>query len=212
MAVVEPDRYLVLGTRTGRVKRTALADLSLLDREWGPVIGLSDQDELLFGDLAGENADVIFYTREGQLLRLESQEIHPQKTDTASGVIGICLRKGDRVLGGAVVPTGRGEGSPVLWQVVVVSATGYANRVPLTEFSVQGRNTQGIQCLRETKSGGKVGDVAIGIAGDALDVYLADGRRYHTGDLATVVSMSRGSRGKRLFDPGDSDVIRAVTL
>ncbi len=220
VGVLGPNQYLLLGSRAGRVKRTALADLSLLDREWGPVIGLADEDELLFGGLAGEGADVIFYTRQGQLLRLESSEINPQKTDTASGVIGISLKKGDRVLGGAVVPkrsahdVGKGDehhpGDE--WQVVIVSETGYANRVPLVEFSVQGRNTQGIQCLRETKSGGKVGDVTIGRAGDALDVYLDDGRRFRAGDVSDISTLTRGSRGYRLFDVGDSNVLRAVTL
>jgi len=214
--VVGPDQYLILGSQTGRVKRTALADLSLLDREWGPVMGLADEDEMLFGGLAGDDADVIFYTGHGQLLRLESGEINPQKTDTASGVIGISLKKGDRVLGGAVVPRGAGEGdgsdSEDDWQVVVVSETGYANRVPLVEFSAQGRNTQGVQCLRETKSGGSVGDVAIGTRGASLDVYLEDGRRFHAGDISTIKALTRGSRGNRLFDAGDSKVLRAVIL
>ncbi len=210
IGVVEPDQYLLLGSREGRVKRAALADLSLLDREWGPVIGLADDDELLFGDVVGESAEVIFYTREGQLLRLEGREINPQKTDTASGVIGIALKKGDRILGGAVVP-GSAE-SEDEWQIVVVSETGYANRVPLGDFSAQGRNTQGVQCLRETKSGGKLGDVTIGRVDDALDVYLEDGRRFHAGDLSIVSSMTRGSRGKRLLDVGNSQVLRAVTL
>ncbi len=210
MAVVQEDGFLLLGTRAGRVKRTAVADLSLLDREWGPVIGLTDDDELLFGGVAGESANIIFYTREGQLLRLDGSEIHPQKTDTASGVIGISLKRGDGVLGGMVVPK-VAEGEPE-WQVVVVSETGYANRVSLAEFSVQGRNTQGVQCLRETKSGGKLGDLAAGRLGDGTDVYLEDGRRFHVDDLAAIESMTRGSRGKRLVDAGDSRVVRVVAL
>ncbi len=210
IGVIRPDRYLLLGSRAGRVKREALADLDLLGREWRPVIGLSHDDELLFGNLAGDKADVIFYTRQGQLLRLDASDINPQKTDTASGVIGISLRRGDQILGGAVLPRDEegGEG----WHVVVVSEHGYANRIPLDDFAVQGRSTQGMQCLRETKSGGHVGDVTVGRADYSLDVYLEDGRRFHTGNLATVSAMTRGSRGNRLFDPGDAGVSRAVAL
>jgi len=208
--VARRDGFLLLGTQTGRIKRTALADLSLLDREWGPVIGLTDEDELLFGSVADDDANVIFYTSEGQLLRLDSTEINPQKTDVAGGVIGISLKHGDHVLGGMVVPGVAEDG--VEWQVIVVSEAGYANRVPLTEFSVQGRNTQGVQCLRETKSGGKLGDLAVGRPGDGVDVYLEDGRRFHLDDLSAITSMTRGSRGKRLIDTGDSGVMRVVTL
>lgn len=210
ISVAREDGFLLLGTRVGRVKRTATADLSLLDREWGPVIGLTDDDELLFGAVADESANVIFYTSEGQFLRLDSSEINPQKTDTAGGVIGISLKQDDQVLGGMVVPHAAEGGAE--WQVVVVSETGYANRVPLTEFSVQGRNTQGIQCLRETKSGGKLGDLAVGRPGDGVDVYLEDGRRFHLDDLFAITSMTRGSRGKRLIDTGDSRVARVITL
>jgi DNA gyrase subunit A len=216
IGVLPAGGYLLLGTRSGRVKRSPVTELSLIDREWGPVIGLLEDDELLFGGIVGEGANAIFYTREGQLLRLDGDDVNPQKTDTASGVIGIGLRKGDGVLGGMVVPgaaqQGDGRQPEGEWQVIVVSETGYANRVPLSEFPVQGRNTQGVQCLRETKSGGKLGDVAVGRMGNAIDVYLADGRRFHAGDLSTVVSMTRGSRGKRLVDVGGSAVARVVTL
>jgi len=210
VSVVQSDGFLLLGTREGKVKRTAVADLSLLEREWGPVIGLADDDELLFGAVAGRGANLVFYTREGQLLRLDGDEINPQKTDTASGVLGISLREGDRVRGGMVIPDA--AEAEAEWQIVVVSEAGYANRVPLTEFSVQGRNTQGMQCLRETKSGGKLGDLAAGKDGDDVDVYLEDGRRFHVSDLSTISSMTRGSRGRRLLVVDGSRVVRVVTI
>ncbi len=210
ISVMHAEGYLLLGTRSGRVKRTSVMDLSLLDREWGPVIGLTDGDELLFGAVAGTCADVIFYTNEAQLLRLDARQINPQKTDTAAGTIGIALRKGDGVLGGMVVP--QADGEEERWNVVVVSERGYANRLPLMEFPVQGRNTQGVQCLRETKSGGRVADVALGQPDDAVDIYLEDGRRFHLSDLSLITSMTRGSRGRQLLDTGGSRVARVVVL
>jgi DNA gyrase subunit A len=216
LSVLRPGAYLLLGTRAGKVKRSPVAELSLISREWGPVMGLEAGDELLFGGVVTAGANAVFYTREGQFLRLDADEVNPQKTDTAGGVIGIALKKGDGVLGGMVVPAGAEKGgtgdSGDEWQVVVVSETGYANRVPLGEFPVQGRSTQGVQCLRETKSGGKLGDVAVGKVGDAVDVYLADGRRFHASDLLSIASLTRGSRGKRLVEVGDSAVTGVVTV
>ncbi|MGD2176657.1 MAG: DNA topoisomerase 4 subunit A [Anaerolineae bacterium] len=216
LSVLRPDAYLLLGTRAGKVKRSPVAELSLISREWGPVMGLEKDDELLFGGVMAGGANAIFYTRGGQLLRLDGDEINPQKTDTAGGVIGIALKKGDGVLGGMVVAAGAQKGdkrdSGDEWEVVVVSETGYANRVPLGEFPVQGRNTQGVQCLRETKSGGKLGHVAVGKMGDSVDIYLTDGRRFHASDLSGIASLTRGSRGKRLVDVGDSAVAGVVTL
>lgn len=210
IAIPQPETYLLLGTMRGKVKRTAVTDLSLLEREWGPVIGLDEGDELLFGDVVAEGTHVIFYTKEGQLLRLDGDEINPQKTDTAGGVIGISLKRGDSVLGGMLAPNGTTEEDQ--WQVVVVSETGYAHRVPLAEFSLQGRNTQGVQCLRETKSGGKVGDVALGKAGYDLEVYLGDGRRQHVSDLGSIAVTSRAARGDRLVEIEDAKVVQVITL
>lgn len=217
LTVLRADAYLVLGSRTGRVKRTRVADLSLLDRTWDAVMGLGDGDELLFGDVTGEGAHVLFYTAQGQLLRIDGDTVNPQATGTATGVAGIALKRGDRLLGGMVVPDACPE--PVegaaageeRWQVVIISQTGYAHRVPLAEFPVQGRSSRGVRCLRQTKSGGHVGDVAVG-QGGPIDVYLADGRRQRL-DWPEVPLAARDVLGQRLVDAGgDVAVARAVIL
>jgi DNA gyrase subunit A len=100
LAVLRPGAYLVMGTRGGKVKRTSVSDLSIPYRDWRVVMGLAGGDELLFGDVAGEGAHVLFYTAQGQLLRLDGDAVNPQQTNTATGVVGIRLRKGDRLLGG----------------------------------------------------------------------------------------------------------------
>jgi DNA gyrase subunit A len=209
LVVLQPDAYLVLGTRAGKVKRTRVADLALLDRTWDTVIGLGKGDELLFGNVAGEGAHVLFYTARGQLLRLDGDEVNPQQTGTAGGVVGIRVKKGDRLLGGAVVPDA--AAAEEKWHVVVFSETGYAHRAPLAEFSVQRRGATGIRCLRPTKSGGDVADVAVG-QGGTIDVYLADGRRQRLGWEETPVT-ARDARGSRLVDAsGKAPVARAVIL
>lgn len=194
IAVMEPEAFLVLGTKQGRVKRTQVEDLSLLDRQWGPVIGLPEGDELLFGDIAPAGAHVIFYTHKGQLLRIDGDTVNPQQTDTARGVAGISLKKGDELIGGAVVPDA--EKTQDKWHVIVFSEKGYAHRSSLAEYSVKGRATQGIRCLRPTKSGGWVGDVTVG-RGGIIDIYLVDGRRKRI-DLKEVPETSRDARGNRL--------------
>ena len=209
LGVLQPEGYLVMGSQAGKVKRTKLEDLSLQDRTWDTVMGLGDEgDEVLFGDVAGEGADVLFYTARGQLLRIDGDAINPQATGTATGVVGISLKKGDRLLGGMVVPSAVKNKK---WHVVVVSETGYAHRVPLAEFSVKGRGTQGVRCLSPTKSGGEVGDVAVGQGGTA-DVYLADGRRQRL-DWDEIPETARAVLGDQLVDmDGEGAVVRVVAL
>jgi len=208
LAVLQPEAYLVLGTRGGKVKRTHVADLSLPDRTWDAVMGVGDEDELLFGDVAGDGAHVLFYTAEGQLLRLDGDAINPQQTGTAAGVAGIKVTKGDRLLGGAVVSNAEGEGDK--WQVLVVSETGYMHRSLLSAFSVKGRGSQGMRCLRPTKSGGAVGSVAVG-QGGTVDVYLADGRRQRLA-LEEIPATARDALGRRMVEAGGKATVARVVL
>jgi DNA gyrase subunit A len=208
LVIPRPDAYLVMGTRSGKVKRTNVADLSLPDRTWGTVMGVGDDDELMFGHVAGDGAHILFYTAEGQLLRIDGDAVNPQQTGTATGVAGISLKKGDRLLGGMVVSNAVADESK--WQIVVFSETGFAHRAPLAEFSVQGRGARGVRCLRPTKSAGNVGGVAISQKG-TVDVYLADGRRQRL-EIDDVPAGARDVRGERLIDAGKVPVAQVVNL
>ena len=209
VAVLQPEAYLVLGSRGGKVKRTRVADLSIPERVWDTVMGLGEGDELTFGAVAGEGAHVLFYTAGGQLLRIDGDTVNPQATGSATGVAGMSVKEDDRLLGGTVVPNAAADEGK--WQVVVVSTTGYVHRSALSEFPVKGRGTQGVRCLRKTKSGGDVAAVAAG-QGGTIDVYLADGRRQRM-DLAETPVAARDALGNRLVKTtGKAPVARAVAL
>jgi DNA gyrase subunit A len=216
VAVLRPEAYLITGSRGGKIKRTQVGDLSFPDRTWDTVMGLGEGDDLLFGDVVGAGAHVLFYTAGGQLLRIDGDTVNPQATGTATGVAGISVKQGDRLVGGAVVPnagpsTSSGQAPEDKWEVAIISATGYAHRAPLAEFAVKGRATQGVRCLRLTKSGGEVGGVAVG-QGGPIDVYLTDGRRQRL-DWEDVPGATRDALGKRVIQTGKkATVARTVAL
>lgn len=200
---------LVLGTSSGKVKRTRVADLRLLDRQWGPVIGLAEEEDwLLFGDVAGAGAHVVFYTAQGQVLRIDGDTVNPQQTDTARGVAGIGLRDGDRVLGGAVVPQADQVASQ--WWVVVISQRGYMHQSPLSEFPVQGRGAGGVRALRPSKRGGEVATLAVG-PGEVVDVYLENGRRQRLLHKDIPVT-ARDALGERIAQVDQVGVRRLVLI
>jgi DNA gyrase subunit A len=91
---------------------------------------------------------------------------------------------------------------------VIVSTAGYAHRARLAEFPVKGRGTQGVRCLRATKSGGDVAGLAVG-QGGPIDVYLADGRRQRLDWEETPVT-TREARGERVVDAGKKGTVARV--
>jgi len=141
----------------------------LTSGNWATVVGLPDEDdEVLFADIVGDGAEVLFASEGGQALRTSADEVNPQASGTARGVAGISLKKGDRLIGGAVIPSDQVSKT---W-VFVVSEKGYVKRVPLKEYSRQGRGTQGVRTLNITGVTGKVAAVAVGTLKDGAGCDL----------------------------------------
>jgi DNA gyrase subunit A len=108
-------------------------------------------------------------------------------------VAGIRLREGDVLLGGSVAAAPRG------FMVFVLSAKGYMKRVPIGEFSVQGRGGLGVLSLNVTRATGPVVAVAGGNAtrSTTVDVLSADGKRQRV-SLGGIPIENRANRGKKL--------------
>jgi DNA gyrase subunit A len=196
MGVLTDKNYLVLGTLDCQVKRVKAEDVrSGAEASWAAIIGLAGPDDrVLFASTAGDEAEVMFFTS-SRALRFPAASVNPQATPSAKGVAGVKVRDGDRLLGGAVLPDPKvGVG------IVVVSRTGYVKWVPVDEFSVQGRGSQGVQLLNQTKTTGPVVAVAAGPVNGSVDLIAADGKRQR---LDQVPAENRTRQGSKLVELDD---------
>jgi DNA gyrase subunit A len=196
MGILSDDACLVLGTRRGRVKRVKSQDCrSTAEASWAATIGLADEDDgVLFAGVGGDEAQVMFFGNK-YANRFVAGDVNPQVSRSARGVAGIKIRKGNHLLGGALI----GDPQAGLG-VVVVSKRGYVKQVALKEFSVQGRAGQGVQLLNQTKATGPVVAVGIGDMGGAVDLLAADGKRQR---LAETPADTRARRGAKLVELED---------
>lgn len=181
--------YLVLGTSRGQVKRVKAEDVkSTAEASWATVIGLGDDDRVLFAGTGGDKAQVMFFST-SRANRFAAGTVNPQATPSAKGVAGIKVRKGDHLLAGVAI----GEPTAELG-LVVVSKTGYLKRVPLSEFSVQGRGGQGVQLLNQTKATGPVVAAMVGPMGGSVDLLSADGKRQRLDEVPVTNRYNRGDK------------------
>lgn len=204
--VVAPDHYLTIGSRVGNIKRTKIEDLAMSEASWATVIGLNGKDEALFAAVAGDKAEVMFFTSGGKAIHFAAAEVNPQATGSARGVAGIRLGKDDNLVAGEVFEPDEQV------QVVVVSQTGFAKRVPLAEFPLQGRGGQGVQSLEIVKVTGRVATATLA-AGQAktCDVLSAKGLR-HRLEMDNLPLADRRKRGEKLVDFGADDAIIGVVV
>ncbi|MET3935068.1 DNA topoisomerase IV subunit A [Arthrobacter sp. OAP107] len=147
------DEVLAIGTAQGVVKRVQ-PDYPLNREDWD-VITLKDKDTVVGVAPAGsEDADLVFLTRQAQLLRFSAAGVRPQGR-TAGGMAGIKLAAGDQVVFfGAVAP---GDEAAV---VVTISGTegalpgtapGAAKVTAFAEYPAKGRATAGVRAHRFLK-------------------------------------------------------------
>ncbi len=198
LGILSDKKTLIMGTREGQVKRATVEDVkSTAEASWATAIGLSSADDrVLLAGIGDDEAHVMFFTS-SRAIRFRAGDVNPQATPTARGVTGIKLRKGDQMLAGAVIPDPQAK-----MGVAVVSQKGWVKRVPLDEFSVQGRGGQGILLLNQTKATGPVIAANAGPMDGDVDLIAADGKRQRipAGDVPVE---NRPNRGEKLVELDD---------
>jgi DNA gyrase subunit A len=117
----QADRYLLMATRRGQVKKTALSEFSRPKRGGIIAIGLREGDELVDVVVAGPGDEVVLATAQGQALRFRQSAVRAMGRQ-AGGVRGIRLREGDELVGMVVADP---EGA-----LLTACLHGYGKRTP----------------------------------------------------------------------------------
>ena len=138
----EKNKYLVMATKDGKVKKTSLDDFENIRRTGIIAIGLKDGDELGWVKETDGKQEVILSTKNGLLIRFKEKDVRPMGR-TAAGVKGITLRKGDSVVSMDIVIE--------KLDLLEVSKGGYGKRMKIKEFRVQRRGGRGLTAMKVRK-------------------------------------------------------------
>ncbi len=144
--------YMLMVTRNGYIKKTAMAEYANVRRNGLIAINLQDGDELDWVTPTTGSDEVIIATELGKAIRFAETEVRAMGRDT-QGVIGIKLGKGDAVAGMATVV----EGADLL----VMTQRGYGKRTPLSDYPIKHRAGQGVFTLKVTDRVGKLAAVRV---------------------------------------------------
>src|SRR5207302_2845000 len=133
----EDDKFVVMGTRRGVVKKTALSAFSN-PRAGGIIaIGVEDGDAVIAVQVSDGTGEIFIGTRSGMSIRFEEGDVRPMGR-TAYGVRGITLRDEDYVVAMEVVKPGTGG------TLLTVTERGYGKRTEIDEYRVQTRGGIGV--------------------------------------------------------------------
>lgn len=198
----EDAPYLVLATKNGLVKKTALSDYDT-NRTAGVIaINLRDGDELVSAQLVSAEDDLMLISRQGQSLRFTATDeaLRPMGRAT-SGVSGMKFRDGDELLSANVVTDDS--------YVFIVTAGGYAKRTQVDQYRVQGRGGLGIKVAKLAEDRGDlVGGLIVG-EDDEVMVVMQSGKVVRT-SVSEVPAKGRDTMGVIFAKPGKNDEILEV--
>ncbi|HZM74408.1 MAG TPA: intein-containing DNA gyrase subunit A [Candidatus Limnocylindrales bacterium] len=194
--------YLVLATKNGLVKKTALAEFDS-NRSGGIIaINLRDEDELVGAALISADDDLLLVSKRAQAIRFNANDEATRPMGRAtSGVIGMRFGEGDELLAMEVVQEGMDM------DVLVATNGGYAKRTPIEEYPIQGRGGKGVLTAKITeRRGGLVGAVVISPE-DELFAITSNG-----GVIRTPVKPVRRTRDRNTMGVKLMDLPEGVTL
>src|SRR3989454_1149148 len=127
--------YMIVATKKGEVKKTAMDELELVRRSGLIAMNLEEDDELIGAKLAHADDDVLIITAQGKAIRFTVAELR-SASRTSGGVRGIRLAKDDRVVSLNLAPKGS--------ELLVVTEHGYGKRTPIDEYPTQSRSGGGV--------------------------------------------------------------------
>jgi len=194
--------YVVMGTRRGVVKKTALSAFS--NPRAGGIIamGVEDGDAVITARLSDGTGQLFIATRKGMAIRFSETDVRPMGR-TAYGVRGVTLRDEDYVVALEVVSPAPGGA------FLSVTEHGYGKRTDIDEYRVQSRGGVGIINIAASERNGDVVAVVYVHEGDALLLITQQGMilRMATNDVRAI---GRATQGVRLIDIADEDKVVSV--
>ncbi|MEU9995574.1 DNA gyrase subunit A [Streptomyces sp. NPDC050848] len=206
----EAAPYLVLATKAGLVKKTALKDYD--SPRAGGVIAINlreadngaegTSDELIGAELVSAEDDLLLISKKAQSIRFTATDdaLRPMGRAT-SGVKGMSFREGDELLSMNVVRPG----------TFVFTATdgGYAKRTNVDEYRVQGRGGLGIKAAKIVEDRGSlVGALVVEETDEILAITLSGG--VIRTRVNEVRETGRDTMGVQLINLGKRDAVVGI--
>ena len=197
----EGECFVVMGTRTGVVKKTDLR--AFRNPRAGGIIamGVNGDDEVVGAELTDGQRQIFIGTRNGKAIRFPGSAVRPMGR-VAAGVRGIRLRKGDQVVAMAVVRPGG--------TLLSVTENGYGKRTPIEEYRVQSRGGVGIINIHASdRNGPVVGVEYIDDEENEVMIITQQGKVLRT-QARDIRPIGRVTQGVRLIEIDAEDSVVSI--
>lgn len=179
------DRYLVMLTKQGLIKKTDMASYSNIRKGGLIAINLREDDSLISVMTTEGEDEILAATRNGMGIRFSEKDVRPMGR-TATGVKAISLREGDYLVSAIKMsPTAK---------VLNVTEKGFGKQTLSEEFKVQYRGGMGVKIHQLTEKTGLLTGVLMLEENEEIMLITSEGViiRLRGADISTIGRVSQG--------------------
>jgi len=191
------NKYVIMATKCGLVKKTALSAYSR--PRVGGIIGLAlnEGDDLVAVDITEGEQEIMLFTNAGKVIRFHENEAR-EVGRTARGVRGIRLRADQSVVSLIIAKT--------TGAILTATQKGYGKRTQMDEYRCQGRGGQGVISIQVNDRNGEVIGAVHVEDNDELMLISSKGTLVRT-RVNEVSVVGRGAQGVRLINLADGEML-----
>jgi DNA gyrase subunit A len=192
------DRFILMATKKGLVKKTELTEYSRPRRNGIVAINIIEGDELISAVVTSGEQDIVLQTREGMATRFNEREVRTVGRNS-QGVRGISLEKSDWVVG--MVAVMRREA-----HLLVVCENGYGKRTDIDAFRITHRGGKGVISIRTNERNGGAVTIMEVVDNDELIMVTQNGMLIRL-PVHDIRPLGRVTQGVRLINLAEDDLL-----
>ncbi len=203
-------KYLVMATKKGIVKKTALKEFKNVRRSGLIAISLKKGDSLQKVCKTNGDDEVMLVTKKGMSIKFKEKQIRSMGRP-AAGVTGIRIKKGDELIGMSVILKSKEEKSKKeKHYLLVVSESGYGKRTDIKEYRLQKRGGTGIKTLNITSKTGNL--IASKVLNQEEEDLIVISRQAHVirVKIGSISKQKRATQGVRIMKLNANDKVVSV--
>jgi DNA gyrase subunit A len=197
-----PDRYIVMVTKLGVIKKSELSEFGNPMTRGIIAIGVDEGDELIAARLSSGRDYIFLGSHDGQSIRFSEDKVRPMGRP-ARGVRGMELDAGDYIVGSEVI----GEEGLVL----SISENGFGKRTAVGDYRLTNRGGKGVINMKTTSKTGKVVGILSVREDSELMIVTRDGKMIRI-DSGEIRQAGRSTQGVRLVRMEENDQVAAACL
>ena len=194
------EKNIIFFTKNGFVKKSELSEYNLKRSGSLKAINLDSNDEIA-SILFIDNEDVGIMTEFGNFIRITTKDIRPIGR-VAKGIRGIKLNDGDAVC--CAYPIGSDA-----QYIISVTSSGLFKKTPISEFTVQGKNTKGAKIHKLTGKDRMADFVSLGAE---TEILVASSKSCIKLSINDVPTLSRVTQGAKAIKISETDKIIGISL